>query len=62
LFNKNRGKLVTKLFHNWNEEYGGFNYSGKVPATTIRRKVQLEPEWEYRITGAAKLITKDLNI
>ncbi|WP_413301021.1 hypothetical protein AA0X95_20240 [Bacillus sp. 1P10SD] len=55
LFNKNKGKLVTKLFHNWNEEYGGFDYSGKVPTRTIRRKVQLEPKWEYRITGCRKI-------
>jgi hypothetical protein len=60
LFNKNRGKIVTKLFYNWNVEYGDFDYSGKVPTTTIRRKVQVEPEWEYRITGCRKINYKRL--
>jgi hypothetical protein len=51
LYNRNKGKEETLLFHNWNEEYGGFDHTGKVPTTTITREVEMKPEWEYRITG-----------
>lgn len=55
LFNKNKGKKVTQYFDNWNEEYGGFDHTGKVPTTTISREVDLKPEWEYRITGIKEI-------
>jgi hypothetical protein len=55
LYNRNKGKKETRLFNFWNEEYGGFDYTGKVPTTTIARKVDMEPEWEYRITGTRKI-------
>lgn len=55
LFNKNKGKQVTRLLPHWNEEYGGFDYTGKVPTTTIARKFDMEPEWHYKITGTQKI-------
>ncbi len=55
LFNKNRGKKLKKIFHNWNEEYGGFDYTGRVPTTTITRQIELEPDWKYSITGCRKI-------
>jgi hypothetical protein len=51
LYNRNKGKKETLLLGNWNEEYGGFDFTGKVPTTTTARKIDMEPEWVYRITG-----------
>lgn len=51
LYNINRGKKKTVKYDNWNEEFGGFDLTGKYPTTTITRKVDIEPEWDYRITG-----------
>lgn len=55
LFNKNRGKKVTRLLSYWNEEYGGFDYTGRVPTTTISREFDKKPDWQYRITGIRKI-------
>lgn len=55
LYNKNRGKKVTRLLSNWNEKYGGFDYTGRVPTTTISREFDMEPHWQYKITGKRKI-------
>ncbi len=55
-YNKNRGKFVTKLFDFWNEEYGGFDHTGKVPTTTIARRVKKEPKFVYRILGIKRIV------
>lgn len=55
LYNKNKGKKEIQLFHNWNQEYGGFDFTGKVPTTTIEREVSMKPNWEYRIIGSRKI-------
>ncbi|MVX67472.1 hypothetical protein GKZ28_28140 [Clostridium chromiireducens] len=52
-YNKNRDK-----FDYWNEEYGGFDYTGKVPTTTIIRKVEMKPKWIYKITSVTKKIIR----
>lgn len=52
---KNRGEFVTKLFDFWNEEYGGFDHTGKVPTTTIARRVNMEPKFVYRILGIKRI-------
>lgn len=54
-YNKNKGKYETRSFANWNEEYGGFDHTGEVPTTTITRRVKMEPEWVYRITGIKRI-------
>lgn len=55
-YNKNRGKFENKSIDHWNEEYEGFDYTGKVPTTTIIRRVEMEPKWIYIITGVKKKI------
>ncbi|MVX65903.1 hypothetical protein GKZ28_19685 [Clostridium chromiireducens] len=57
-YNKNRGKFENKSFDYWNEEYGGFDYTGKVPTTTIVRRVEMGPKWIYKITGVKKKIIR----
>lgn len=54
-YNKNKGKFENKSFDNWNEEYGGFDHTGKVPTTSITLRVRMEPEWIYRITGVRRI-------
>lgn len=54
-YNKNRGKFENRSFNNWNEEYGGVDYTGKVPTTTITRRVKMEPKWIYRILGIRRI-------
>lgn len=61
LINKNRGKKETKYFNNWNDEYGGFDHTGKVPTTTIAREVDMEPEWAYLITSSRRINDKQKN-
>ena len=55
LFDKNRGKKETRLLPYWNEEYGGFDYTGRVTTTTIAKQFNLEPKWSYKITGVRKI-------
>lgn len=62
LFNKNRGKLEIKLLQNLNMGNSGFDNTSKAPATTKTRKGQLEPEWEYRVTGCRKIKYKRLKL
>lgn len=55
LYNKNRGKkiIIEKPF--WNEEYGGFDHTGKVPTTTKKFEEDMEPDWDYRIVGLREI-------
>lgn len=55
LYNKNRGKkkIIEKPF--WNEEYGGFDHTGKVPTTTKKYEVDMDPVWEYQILGLKEI-------
>lgn len=53
--NKNRGKMFKKAFPFWNEEYGGFDHTGNVPTTTIYRDIEMEPEWDYVVTGLTEI-------
>lgn len=55
LFDENRGKKETRLLPYWNEEYGGFDYTGRVKTTTIAKQFNLEPKWSYKITGVRKI-------
>jgi hypothetical protein len=54
-YNRNRGKkqIIEKPF--WNEEYGGFDHTGKVPTTTKRYEVDLEPAWDFRLIGPREI-------
>ena len=60
LFNKNRGKkvIIEKPF--WNEEYGGFDYTGKVPTTTKKIEKDMEPDWDYFIKICKKITESDV--
>lgn len=60
LFNKNQGKkvIIEKPF--WNEEYGGFDYTGKVPTTTKKIEKDMEPEWDYSIKICKKISELDV--
>ena len=60
LFNKNRGKkiIIEKPF--WNEEYGGFDYTGKVPTTTKKIEKDMEPDWDYFIKECKKITDFDV--
>lgn len=55
LLNLNRGKKETIYQDFWNEEYGGFDHTGKVPTTTKSKIVEMKPNWEYQITGAIQI-------
>lgn len=55
LYNVNKGKKELKYEKYWNEEYGGFDFTGKVPTTTRVRKIDKKPDWKYRITGVKKI-------
>ena len=59
--NKNRGKktIIEKPF--WNEEYGGFDYTGKVTTTTKKTEKELEPKWEYVVKGCRLISDEDKN-
>ena len=57
-YNKNKGKFEIRLFDHWNEEYGGFDHTGKVPTTTLTRRVKMEPEWVYEIKGVERIERK----
>ena len=60
IYNKNRGKktIIEKPF--WNEEYGGFDHTGKVPTTTKKFEVDLPPDWERRLIGPREIDAKTL--
>lgn len=60
LYNKNRGKkvIIEKSF--WNEEYGGFDYTGKVPTTIKKIEKDMEPEWDYYVKAFKKITDKDI--
>ena len=51
MLNLNRGRKETIYMDFWNEEYGGFDHTGKVPTTTIAKVIDMKPNWEYKITG-----------
>ena len=55
LYNKNKGKKMREELPYWNEEYGGFDFTGKVPTTTVVRMRNMEPDWVYRVTGYRKI-------
>ncbi len=55
LIDVNYGKKVLKSFDNWNEDYGGFDHTGKVPTTTITKEVNMEPKRNYKITGLKQI-------
>ncbi|MFA9397875.1 MAG: hypothetical protein ACERKV_06380 [Clostridiaceae bacterium] len=55
LYDENKGKKEIKYFDNWNEEYGGYDFTGISPTTTISRKVSLQPKWKYKITGKKEI-------
>jgi len=57
-YNKNKGKFEIRLFDHWNEKYGGFDHTGKVPTTTLTRRVKMEPEWVYEIKGVERIERK----
>ena len=48
LYDKNRDKLQTVYYPDWNEEYGGFDHTGNAPTITIAKKERMKPEWVYR--------------
>lgn len=53
--NKNRGKKYKKAFPFWNEAYGGFDYTGNAPTTTIYKIVDMDPDWDYVLIGSTKI-------
>jgi hypothetical protein len=55
LINVNHGKKSLKSFDYWNEEYGGFDHTGKVPTTTIIKEVDMKPKWENKITSLKQI-------
>jgi hypothetical protein len=61
IYNKNRGKkkIVMKPF--WNEEYGGFDHTGKVPTTEKKFVEDMEPDWDYRFTELKQINDEVVN-
>jgi hypothetical protein len=59
VFDKNRGKklIIEKPF--WNEEYGGFDYTGKVPTSTKKVEEDMKPEWDYFVKVCRKITDDD---
>lgn len=55
LYNKNRGKKIIEMKPFWNEEYGGFDHTGKVPTTEKAVEKDMEPEWVYKISGLKQI-------
>lgn len=60
--NKNRGKKFKKAFPFWNEEYGGFDYTGNAPTTTIYKYVDMEPDWDYVLIGLTEINDQKFNM
>jgi|GEM_PF-2163995 len=61
VYNKNRGKKVIIEKPNWNEEYGGFDYTGKVPTTTKKIEKDMEPEWDYFVKACKQVTDADVD-
>lgn len=51
--------IIEKPF--WNEEYGGFDYSEKVPTTTKKDVVDMEQKWDYFAKVCKKITDKDVD-
>lgn len=60
IYNKNRGKKVIIEKPNWNEEYGGFDYTGKYPTTTKKIAKDMEPEWDYFVKAYKQITELDV--
>lgn len=60
LINKNRGKKVVIEKPFWNEEYGGFDYTGKVPTTIKKIEKDMDPDWDYFIKECKKITDFDV--
>ena len=61
IYNKNKGKKVVIEKPFWNEEYGGFDYTGKVPTTTKRIEKDMEPEWDYLVKAFKQITDVDVH-
>lgn len=60
VYNKNRGKKVVIEKPFWNEEYGGFDFTGKVPTTTKKIEKDMEPDWDYLVKACKKVTNLDV--
>ena len=59
IYNKNKGKKVVIEKPFWNEEYGGFDYTGKVPTTTKKIEIDMEPDWDYFVKACKQITDVD---
>lgn len=59
VLNKNHGKTLITEKPFWNEEYGGFDYTGKVPTTSKKVEVRMKPEWDYFVKACKKITDID---
>lgn len=59
IYNKNRGKKIIEMKPFWNEEYGGFDHTGKVPTTEKAVEKDMEPEWIYRVSDPRQITDAD---
>jgi hypothetical protein len=55
LYNRNKGKKKRQEIPYWNEEYGGFDFTGKVPTTIVVRMRDMEVDWAYKVNGCRKI-------
>ena len=61
IYNKNKGKKVVIEKPFWNEEYGGFDYTGKVLTKTRKIEKDMEPDWDYFVKACKKITEKDVD-
>ena len=61
IYNKNKGKKVVIEKPFWNEEYGGFDYTGKVPTTTKKIEKDMDPDWDYFVKACKQITEMDVD-
>ncbi len=61
IYNKNKGKKVVIEKPFWNEEYGGYDYTGNVPTTTKKIEKDMEPDWDYFVKACKQITDVDVD-
>ena len=61
IFNKNKGKKVVIEKPYWNEEYGGYDYTGNVPTTTKKIEKDMDPDWDYFVKACKQITEMDVD-
>ena len=61
IYNKNKGKKVVIEKPVWNDEYGGFDYTGKVPTSTKKIEKDMDPEWNYHVKACKQITDVDVH-